>query len=129
MKPDHPEANCPMLHVLQHVANPWAVLAIAALWKQSLRFNELKRTVGGISQKTLSQTLKVLERDGLISREVTPTVPITVEYSITELGRTLAMTMDHLRVWAADHSDDIVQARAAFDLRYARSRSMSGVAT
>jgi DNA-binding HxlR family transcriptional regulator len=128
VKPDHPEADCPMLRVLEHVANPWTVLAIGALWKQPLRFNELKRTVGGISQKMLSQTLKALERDGLISRKVIPTVPVTVEYSITNLGNTLAATLDPLRVWSADHYADIEQTRAAYDARNPRPNATSRAA-
>jgi DNA-binding HxlR family transcriptional regulator len=119
MKPDHPEADCPMLLVLDRIANKWAVLVVAALWKSPLRFNELRRVVGGVSQKMLSQTVRGLERDGLISRKVTPTVPVTVEYSITALGKTLAITMDALRVWSADHLAEVVEARAAFDARLA----------
>lgn len=97
MKANHPEADCPMLLLLDRVANKWAVLVVAVLWKGPLRFNELKRAVGGISQKMLSQTVRGLERDGLISRAVTPTVPVTVEYAITPVGETLARTMDALQ--------------------------------
>jgi len=118
LKPDHPEADCPMLLVLDRIANKWAVLIMAALWKRSLRFNELKRAVGGVSQKVLSQTLKTLERDGLISRKVTPTVPVTVEYSITPLGKTLAITMDALRVWSAKHINQVIKARAQYDAKF-----------
>ncbi|MCA8897227.1 MAG: helix-turn-helix domain-containing protein [Hyphomonas sp.] len=117
MKPDHPEADCPMILLLDRVANKWAVLIVAALWKRPLRFNALRRTVGGISQKMLSQTLKGLERDGLVSRTVTPSTPVTVEYAITELGKTLAIVMDELRVWSADHIDDVIAAREAYDKR------------
>lgn len=117
MKPNHPEADCPMLLMLDRIANKWAVLVVAALWKQPLRFNALRRAVGGVSQKMLSQTLKGLERDGLISRKVTPTVPINVEYSITSLGTTLAITMDALRLWSAAHLDEVVAAREDFDAR------------
>lgn len=115
MKPDHPEADCPMLLLLDRVANKWAVLVIATLWKGPLRFNELKRTVGGVSQKMLSQTLRGLERDGLISRTVSPTVPVTVEYAMTPLGETLAQTMEAVRIWSADHIAEVVDARSAFD--------------
>jgi DNA-binding HxlR family transcriptional regulator len=117
MKPDHPEADCPMLLLLDRIANKWAVLVVAALWKQPLRFNELKRAVGGV--KMLSQTVRSLERDGLISRTVTPTVPVTVEYAITPLGKTLARTMDALRIWSAEHIAGVVAARGAFDARAA----------
>ncbi|MBL8554397.1 MAG: helix-turn-helix transcriptional regulator [Phenylobacterium sp.] len=104
-----------MLLLLDRVANKWAVLVMATLWKGPLRFNELKRTVGGISQKMLSQTLRGLERDGLISRTASPTVPVTVEYAITPLGETLARTMDAVRIWSADHIDEVLRTRAAFD--------------
>jgi len=88
---------------------------VATLWKGPLRFNELKRTVGGVSQKMLSKTVRGLERDGLISRTAFATVPVTVEYAITPLGETLAKTMDALRIWSADHIGEVVGARAAFD--------------
>lgn len=117
MKPDHPEADCPILLLLDRVANKWSVLVMATLWRAPLRFNELRRTVGGISQKMLSQTLRGLERDGLISRTASPTVPVTVEYAITPLGATLAQTMDAVRIWSADHIAEVVDARAAFDAR------------
>jgi DNA-binding HxlR family transcriptional regulator len=115
MKPDHPEADCPMLLLLDRVANKWAVLVMATLCRGPLRFNELKRSIGGISQKMLSQTVRGLERDGLISRTVSPTVPVTVEYAITPLGETLARTMDAVRIWSADHIAEVIAARAAFD--------------
>jgi DNA-binding HxlR family transcriptional regulator len=108
-----------MLLLLDRVANKWAVLVVAVLWKGPLRFNELKRAVGGISQKMLSQTVRGLERDGLISRAVTPTVPVTVEYAITPVGETLARTMDALRIWSADHIGEVLVAREAFDTRAA----------
>ena len=117
MKPDHPEADCPMLLVLDRIANRWTVLVAGALAKRTLRFNELQRVVGGISHKTLSQTLKALERDGFITRKVIPTVPVTVEYSITPMGASLAATMEQVRVWAADNYNDIVESRNAFDAR------------
>lgn len=115
MKPDHPEADCPMLLLLDRVADKWTVLVMATLFKQPLRFNALRRTVGGISQKMLSQTLRGLERDGLVSRTVSATVPVQVEYAITPLGETLARTMDAVRIWAADHIAEVLDTRAAFD--------------
>lgn len=117
MKPDHPEADCPMLLLLDRVANKWAVLVVAALWKGPRRFNELRRSVSGVSQKMLSQTVRGLERDGLITRCVTPTAPVAVTYAITPLGATLARTMDALRVWSAEHIAEVVVAREAFDAR------------
>lgn len=80
-----------------------------------MRFNQLRREIEGISQKMLSQTLKSLERDGLVSRKVFATVPVTVEYSITPLGATLAETLVPLRVWAETHIAQMLEARAAYD--------------
>jgi DNA-binding HxlR family transcriptional regulator len=71
--------------------------------------------IEGISQKMLSQTLKSLERDGLVSRKAIPTVPVTVEYSITPLGRTLSVTVDSLRVWAETHIDKVLKAQKHYD--------------
>ena len=76
-------AECPTRRVLDRVADKWAVLILILLADGTKRFNALKRMIGGVSQKMLSQTLKSLERDGLVSRKVIPTVPVTVEYSIT----------------------------------------------
>ena len=99
-KPNAYAATCPTRLVLDRVADKWAVLILGSLRDQPVRFNELRRMIEGISQKMLSQTLKSLERDGLVSRKAIPTVPVTVEYSITPLGRTLSATVDSLRVWA-----------------------------
>ena len=109
------EANSPMLLVLDHVANKWAVLAVSTICNQPKRFNQLRREIGGISQKMLSQTLKRLERDGIVARAVTATVPVTVEYSITELGKTLAATVNHLRIWSEQNIDQILIAQERYD--------------
>ncbi len=77
----------------------------------------LKRTVGGVSQRMLSKTVRSLERDGLISRTAFPTVPVTVEHAITPMGETLAKTLDALRIWSADSIHEVVGARAVFDAR------------
>ncbi len=81
------------------------------------RFSELRRQIGGITQKMLTQTLRGLERDGLITREVFPTVPVTVRYTLTPLGHSLAAAVDELRTWAYAHMDDIAAARTTFDRR------------
>ncbi len=109
------EANSPMLLVLDRVANKWAVLAVSAVCNQPKRFNQLRRELGGISQKMLSQTLKRLERDGIVDRKVIATVPVTVEYSITPLGKTLALTVDQLRIWSEQNIEQILAAQARFD--------------
>ena len=82
--------NCPTRQILDRVGDKWAVLILLLLRDEPMRFNALRRTIEGISQKMLSQVLKSLERDGLIKRRAIATVPVTVEYSITPLGATLA---------------------------------------
>ena len=106
---------CPTRLVLDRIADKWAVLVLGLLAKGPLRFNQLKREVEGISQKMLSQSLKGLERDGLVCRKATPTVPVTVEYSITPLGRTLSATVDPLRIWAESHIKQVLTAQQQYD--------------
>ena len=97
------------------LAGKFSVLLLILLSQRSWRFNELRREIGGLTQKMASQTLKGLERDGLVKRKVTPTVPVTVEYSITPLGRTLSDTVDNLRIWAERHMTDVARAQLQYD--------------
>ena len=90
MKPNAYSADCPTRQILDRVGDKWAVLILLLIRHEPMRFNALRRAIEGISQKMLSQVLKSLERDGLIRRRAIPTVPVTVEYSITPLGSTLA---------------------------------------
>ena len=108
-------AKCPTRVVLDRIADKWTVLVLGLLSETPLRFNQLRREIEGLTQKMASQTLKAMERDGLVTRKVTPTVPITVEYSITPLGRTLAATVDGLRLWAQAHIDDVIKAQKRYD--------------
>jgi DNA-binding HxlR family transcriptional regulator len=107
--------DCPTRLVLDRVADKWTVLLLILLARRPWRFNELRREIGGLTQKMASQTLKGLERDGLVKRKVTPTVPVTVEYSITPLGRTLSETVDALRIWAERHMSDVAKAQIQYD--------------
>ena len=107
--------RCPTRLVLDRIADKWAVLVLGLLANGPVRFNRLRRQIEGISQKMLSQTLKSLERDGLVSRKVTPTVPVTVEYSITPLGETLSATVDGLRIWAETHIEKVLVAQQQYD--------------
>lgn len=107
--------DCPTRQVLDRIADKWTVLLLILLSRRSWRFNELRREIGGLTQKMASQTLKGLERDGLVTRKVTPTVPVTVEYSITPLGRTLSDTVDSLRIWAEQHLPDVAKAQKQYD--------------
>lgn len=101
--------------VLARVGDKWSVLIVMLLGQQSLRFNELKKEIGSISQKMLSSTLRSLERDGLVSRTVYPTVPPRVDYALTALGRDLLVPVAALGEWAMANMDRIDAARARFD--------------
>ena len=115
LAPDTFSADCPTRRILDRIADKWTVLLLDLLLESPLRFNELLRRIGGLSQKMLSQTLKTLERDGLVLRTAFPTVPVTVEYRITELGVTLAETLQPLRLWAEANMDAIDQAQLRYD--------------
>jgi DNA-binding HxlR family transcriptional regulator len=113
--PDVYEDRCPTRLVLDRIADKWAVLILNHLRGGPVRFNQIRRTIKGISQKVLSQTLKKLERDGLISRSVFATVPVTVEYALTPLGRTLTDTIAALAHWAEDNIQAVLAAQQAYD--------------
>ncbi|MCX5514878.1 transcriptional regulator [Kaistia algarum] len=109
------EDRCPTRLVLDRLADKWALLILDRLREDAVRFNHLRREIKGISQKVLSQTLKKLERDGLVSRSVFPTVPVTVEYRLTPLGHTLTETVSALTHWAESNMDAVFAAQAAYD--------------
>ncbi len=115
LPPNVYSAACPTRLILDRVGDKWAVLLLGLLTEAPRRFNELRRKVGGISQKMLSQTLKSLERDGLVRREVIATVPVTVEYSITSLGTTLALAVEPLRQWAESNVGEVQAAQQRYD--------------
>jgi DNA-binding HxlR family transcriptional regulator len=108
-------ADCPTRQILDRVGDKWAVLILLLLREEPVRFNALRRAIEGISQKMLSQVLKSLERDGLIRRRVIATVPVTVEYSITPLGATLAGAVDPLREWAERNLKEVLAAQRRYD--------------
>lgn len=101
--------------ILSRIGDKWSVLIISRLGEGPRRFNEIKRMIGGISQRMLTLTLRNLERDGLVSRTVTPTVPPRVDYALTELGRDLLVPVQALGAWAIEHTPCIEAARARFD--------------
>lgn len=109
------EDRCPTRLVLDRLADKWALLLMLRLADGPLRFNQLKRDIKGISQKVLSQTLKKLERDGLVTRTVYPTVPVTVEYALTPLAATLREPVEALTRWAETHMPAIAAAQQAYD--------------
>jgi DNA-binding HxlR family transcriptional regulator len=110
-------AACPTRQVINRIGDRWSLLVLSALEGGTLRFQELRRTVDGVSQKMLTQTLRLLERDGLIRREVFASVPPRVEYSLTPLGRSLSGRVAAIREWAYDNMPTIESARSEFDVR------------
>ncbi|MEU6072918.1 helix-turn-helix domain-containing protein [Micromonospora sp. NPDC047074] len=114
--------DCEVRQILDRVADKWSLLVIALLDKRSLRFTELRRQIDGISQRMLARTLRHLERDGLVSRTVFPTVPPRVDYALTPLGATLHETIRALVTWTETHQREIAAARAAYDVRAAEER-------
>lgn len=107
--------RCPTRDVLSRLADKWALLVLGCLERGPHRFNNLRRSIRGITQKMLTQTLRKLERDGLISREIFPTVPVTVEYRLSPLGQTLTQTVSLLTLWVEDNMDAMSAAQSAYD--------------
>jgi DNA-binding HxlR family transcriptional regulator len=117
------DQSCPTRLLLDHIADKWAALILWRISDGPIRFNELRRKVDGISTKVLSQALKELERDGLISRAAFPTVPVTVEYSITPLGAHLAEKISAITEWAEANIETVLVAQERYDARsVARAR-------
>ncbi|MFJ5597122.1 winged helix-turn-helix transcriptional regulator [Micromonospora parva] len=124
-------AQCPSRKLLDRIADKWVTLVLAALNSdgshrfgldcagkpRSMRYSELSRLLAGVSQKMLTQTLRSLERDGLITRTVVPTVPVTVTYELTDLGISLHHLMRGVKGWAEAHMDDVLANRATYDNR------------
>src|SRR3954471_19528055 len=106
---------CPSRGTLEHVTGRWGGLTLGALYEGSLRFNELRRRVDGVSEKMLSQTLQGLERDGLVHREAQPTNPPRVDYELTPLGREVAQHVLSLIRFLENSMDDVLRARESYD--------------
>lgn len=109
--------NCPIRDVLDRIGDKWSFLLIMVLAQGTARFGALRKSVSDISQRMLTQTLRDLERDGLVSRQVIPTRPPSVEYALTELGHSLLAPMRALVAWADDSHDRIRAARNHYDRR------------
>ena len=108
-------ADCAARSFFDQVANKWSVMILTVLAERPTRFNALMRRLEGITHKALTQALRRLERNGLIARRVIATSPVAVEYSITDLGRTLQVPFAAVYDWAIHHLDDIEEAKRAFD--------------
>lgn len=111
--------NCPTRQLLDRVGDKWSILLLGMLGEGEMRFSALKRRIDGISQKMLAQTLRTLERDGLITRHVEPTVPVSVTYAITALGRELLAALQWLIDWAETRMGAVAAAQRAYDGRMA----------
>ena len=120
MKPRHTHlpADCRAIsNVLARIGDKWSVLVVSKLGGGTKRFNELRREIGGISQRMLTLTLRGLERDGLVVRRIVPTSPPGVEYDLTALGRDLLQPVSALSAWAIRNQGKIEQSRAKFDAK------------
>jgi DNA-binding HxlR family transcriptional regulator len=120
-------AACPSRQLLDRISDKWVVLVLCALAGDTrpdaaaagevMRYSEIARLLGGVSQKMLTQTLRALERDGVITRTATPTVPVTVTYELTDLGRSLYAVTRGLRTWAQNNMGEVFAQREAYDAR------------
>jgi DNA-binding HxlR family transcriptional regulator len=115
--------ECPSRAVLDLLANKWTTLVLCALRDGELRFGQLRRRVAGVTQKMLTQTLRGLERDGLVTRTVYPTTPPSVGYALTDLGHSAADLHDSIIAWAQTHAAEILAAREEHDERASRKPS------
>jgi DNA-binding HxlR family transcriptional regulator len=108
-------AECPARQLLERISDKWVSLIVNALAEGPQRYSDLSRRIASVSQKMLTQTLRNLERDGLVTRTVTPTVPVRVDYELTPLGRTILPLMRAVKSWAETNMDDVLAARNHYD--------------
>ena len=108
-------AGCATRRILDRIGDRWTVLIIGVLGEGDARFSELRRRIEGVSQKMLTQTLRGLERDGLVRRTVYPQVPVRVEYALTDAGRTLLEPLRALQQWSIEHLGDVSASQDAYD--------------
>ncbi|SHI13503.1 transcriptional regulator, HxlR family [Streptomyces sp. 3214.6] len=109
------EGMCPQRLVMEHVTSRWGTLVLIALLERSYRFGELRREIGRVSEKMLTQTLQTLERDGLVHRDAKPVIPPRVDYSLTDLGREAADQVRGVALWAERRMTAIQRAREEYD--------------
>ena len=108
-------ALCPTRQLLDSLSDKWVCLILAALADGPLRYSDLARQIAGVSQKMLTQSLRSLERDGLLTRTVTASVPVRVDYGLTALGESLMPVVRAVKTWAETHMDEVLAARATYD--------------
>ena len=108
-------AECPSRQVLDAISDKWVTLVLSGLADGPRRYSDLSRRIAGVSQKMLTQTLRRLERDGLLTRTITPAVPVRVDYQLTALGQTILPVVAAIKQWSEAHIDDIHAARTIYD--------------
>ena len=119
-------ATCPSRQVLDALSDKWVTLVLTALSEGPQRYSEISRTIAGVSQKMLTQTLRTLEREGLATRTITPSVPVRVDYELTALGDTILPVVAAIKNWSEDHIAEIQAARVAYDRSSGASERMHG---
>lgn len=107
--------DCPSRLIMQRMGDKWTALVFLALESGPRRFSQLRQDIGGVTPKVLTQTLRSLERDGLLTRTIYPEVPPRVEYELTDLGTTLQEPLEIMREWSQDHAEKIIRARNDYD--------------
>ncbi|GLZ80864.1 transcriptional regulator [Actinorhabdospora filicis] len=110
-------SECASHNLLDQISNKWVTLVISALGEGPKRYSDLARAIPGVSQKMLTQTLRIIERDGLVTRTVTAAVPVRVDYALTDLGDSLRALLGKVKCWAEEHMDFVYLAREAYDAR------------
>ncbi|SMF18593.1 helix-turn-helix domain-containing protein [Streptomyces sp. Amel2xC10] len=106
---------CPTNQLLDRISDKWVSLVVSALARGPMRYSDLARKIAGVSPKMLTQTLRTLERDGILTRTVTPSVPVRVDYELTALGGDLALLLTAVKDWAETHFDEVHAARERYD--------------
>ncbi|KUN26643.1 HxlR family transcriptional regulator [Streptomyces antibioticus] len=107
--------GCPTNQLLDRLSDKWVSLVVSALAGGTMRYSDLSRKIAGVSPKMLTQTLRSLERDGILARTVTPSVPVRVDYELTPLGHSLALLLTAVKDWAETHIDEVHDARERYD--------------
>ncbi|MFF0204201.1 winged helix-turn-helix transcriptional regulator [Streptomyces sp. NPDC005017] len=106
---------CPTNQLLDRISDKWVSLVVSALAAHPMRYSDLSRKIAGVSPKMLTQTLRTLERDGIVTRTVTPSVPVRVDYELTTLGSSLALLLTAVKDWAETNFDEVHKARERYD--------------
>ena len=107
--------GCPTNQLLDRLSDKWVSLVVAALSTGPMRYSDLSRKIAGVSPKMLTQTLRTLERDGILTRTITPSVPVRVDYALTPLGSSLAGLLTAVKTWAETHIEEVHEARERYD--------------